>query len=946
MVTRIAFSLVLGIAGSLLSFGRNDVDHGVVHIRDLANTPWVIGHAPQMVILDRDPDGPAESEIRYELQSGKHEFCLTGSVPPFFHLIVKDETGNTILTMVGDARCSQATLSGGIYTLQISNSSDATADPTRFSALQIDFPSAPLVDANGDPLGGFWAIAPADNAYSSRLTAQQPPRDLGYIYSNSMPLVVDGSSSFDEFSLFSFPPNAKGTHHPVLLAPNFFLDLDHYSVITTPGVAGLIIAGSYSCGGQHEIDCDLFGNGLGASNLIHDLGMYTFGFQTSWLFVPTTFAVQPTSFSNQTLIATDPGPPTTPATPMAVLFRFYPDGTQIGTLNEGEAALFEESNYQGKAAVFSWRGLEADSYSSSATTLANSLVSLKLGNNTAVQVVLHEGTTGYSQAMTFYNDTPLISNPVAYASYVVKLDTILNVGGDPGFPCPQCRLVGANLSTFTLAGANWQQADMSNATLTGTNFTNGTNLSGAKFIGATLNNVTIQGSTISGTDFTGAKLTCVNFSGTDSQHLVDLTQAIMKNIQWIPSTSCVSNLAYTKLSIANVPPAAWKNMDLTGATFVDLTPGTQLSSEANPLDLSGAKLAGVSLKQVSLDYAVLTGAELTQTMFNSSSLQHTNLSGAKLYGAALNNVNLDGANLSGAFLTKAPAGGVAASLEGAFLRNVNLSQAQLSGADLTNASFYSTIAVGTGICEPNTQTGFTSNCATAAGAVLNNTQFGGAYLFGVDFSNSSIQGVQFANTFLTGANFNAATISVDASIGTNSGFSAAFLQGTNLATTKSLLSVSLQDAFVDFSSGGNTMYLSLNGYHTNFPGYWNTPGQPVCAEMTYSGPSVVPVDNSTITCPNGQSGPCNATLNPDGSGSPVWESPVDITQFASYQFDATFTKAPTPPSQQKCAYDPQWLTSGLGASQPPKDPNHKPHGDNTKRGNTHSEHQDVHVDRF
>ncbi len=395
----------------------------------------------------------------------------------------------------------------------------------------------------------------------------------------------------------------------------------------------------------------------------------------------------------------------------------------------------------------------------------------------------------------------------------------------------------------------------------------------------------------------------------------------------------------------NTAATFYSDLNFTGSSQTRI----QTACIANPPKAASVLLqtaASVLIATRKCPNCFLQGVDFSGVNLASTDLNHANLSGAKFYGATLNNANLDGANLSGAFLTKAPAGGVAASLEGAFLRNVNLSQAQLSGADFTNASFYSTIAVETGICVPNTQTGFTSNCASAAGAVLNNTQFGGAYLFGVDFSNSSIQGVQFANTFLTGANFNGATISVDASIGTNSGFSAAFLQGTNLATTKSLLSVSLQDAFVDFSSAGNTMYLSLNGYHTNFPGYWNTPGQPVCAEMYYGGASGMPVDNSTITCPNGQSGPCGKALNTDGTGNPAWESPVDISQFASYQFDATFTKAPTSPTQQKCAYDPRWLTSGLGASQPPKVPHHKPHDDDTKSGNTHSEHQDVHVDRF
>lgn len=514
---------------------------------------------------------------------------------------------------------------------------------------------------------------------------------------------------------------------------------------------------------------------------------------------------------------------------------------------------------------------------------------------------------------------------------------------------------GAHLDSSSLAGTDFRGATLNGATFAGADIGNAfytldqlrvanlyqavfdkqtflsTNLSGLNFSGASFKGAVFQNITCGGpTNFTGADLTGATFKQNPPNNLsgCNFNGAILQKatlgVQLGSSTfQCVqiqANLQCAQMQGAQLVGADLTGTDLTGANLTSANLRNAILT--NPLSLNGAIF----------DEAVgLAGGNLSGAQLSNVSLRHTNLSGTKLYGAQLNGANLDGSNLSGAFLTKPPGGGAAANLGGAFLRNVNLSQAQLSGADFTNASFYGTIAVGTGTCAVNANTGFTNNCATADHAVLNNTQFGGAYLFGVDFTSAQIQGVQFANTVLTGANFNKAKVSLDSTIGTNSGFAAAFLEGTNLASTASLQGVSLANAFVDFSPTGNTMYLPLSGTHTNFPGYWGPPGEPVCAEMSYPGPSLVPTNNSTITCPDGHTYPPSPS-NPGGCGPATssappplnqnWKSPVDITQFASYQFDATFTKAPTS-GQPICAYDPNWISSQT--SQPGSPHRPKPH---------------------
>ncbi len=486
----------------------------------------------------------------------------------------------------------------------------------------------------------------------------------------------------------------------------------------------------------------------------------------------------------------------------------------------------------------------------------------------------------------------------------------------------QANLNGGDLGSATFKGSNLTNAVFDNADLTGVAFVANNSsaiLTGATFQGANLgaafySNNQLQQANLNKAVFDNSNIVAFSLSG------IDFSGASMRGTDFtqVNSFNGVKFIG-TNLSGAKFAPQGLAGADLTNALLV------------------GAHLSGVDLRRaasisgITLDEALgLNGADLSGIVLNGASLRLINLSGTKLYGAQLNHANLESANLSGAFLSKPPSGaGTAASLSGAFMRNVNLSQAQLTGANLTNASFYGTVQASP-TCSIFSN-GFTSRCASAARAVLDNTQLSGAYLFGVDFTKASIQGVQFANTVLAGATFSGAVISADANVGTTAGFPAAFLQGTDLADAAQSSGVSFTDAFVDFSPQGNTMYIILDGSHTLFPGYWATRGQPVCAEASYFMPTTVPTTDPTITCPNSAtySGGCGP-MNTDGSNL-VWASPVQFSQIASYQFPATYS--PNPPSNPVCTYDPRWLQGtiesfpdpGRGLHHRPTPPPRRPH---------------------
>src|SRR5262249_34226506 len=116
-----------------------------------------------------------------------------------------------------------------------------------------------------------------------------------------------------------------------------------------------------------------------------------------------------TTLAYPTVMAHYDQPPPDPAPPVAltVLFRFFPDGTQLGALQEGEVAIFQQCNYQGKAAVFIADTPNLAALTSSDVTLDKSAASVRLGNNTGIVLYTGNGYTGTNQVVEA--DTPCLA---------------------------------------------------------------------------------------------------------------------------------------------------------------------------------------------------------------------------------------------------------------------------------------------------------------------------------------------------------------------------------------------------------------------------------------------------------------------------------------------------------------------------------------------------------
>lgn len=867
----------------------------ILHARDFADNPFLEAEGPRVIWLDSQlASGPKEPVIRYKLERGEHLFCLKGNDPYYTGLSLRDGQGRVIFNISSAEHCRAIYLEHGHYIIHVHHSR-SVPDPGKPSSVGVDAPeSVPIHDANGNPLGGYWAISANGHA----VHPLPPPKNLGDIYTNDMPVVVDNTqTSWDETSLFSFPPQ----QHPLALAPSgFFLDL--FNPPAEQSGNEFLISGNHECE-LNIFNCDALGVGPPTDSrglTINDLGYWQFTLTHPRFGNTTYFAISPSAVAPNSIRAL---PNVTPQK-FALQFRYYPDGSTIGTLTEGEIAIFEQCNFQGPAVVAT-NLFEPSSLRIGGNT--PQFLSVRLSNNTAVSLTT-QGPNPFDppgEPFWIYTDTACLAKPLMIATNTLPLDQLIGGMGNTNFSCPNCKLENAEFGNVNIQNADWRGADMTKATLVNAKFTAGTKLNGAKFVQAELIATSFTGAILDGANFTGATLSCVDFSGT-SNNLRDLTGLSLTNVIWVQNPGCLSNLSYTKLTTAILPPSYWKYADLTGAVFTDLTPGMHLSTQTNPLDLTGAKLAHINFNQASLDYAVLNSADLTGANLRNSSLRHISLESALMYGVNLDNANLDGADMYNAYLDALPNGN-GATLIGAFLRNVNLSKSHLNGASFTNASFFGSTAPASCLSGQ----GFTNNCASASGATLNGAIFAGAFLYGVDFSGATIQGIQFANAVVIGASFANATLTGDPRYQAGSGFPGAFLQGTNLGSTKQLLDISLLNAYVDFS-GANAFTMKLSGNHTVFPGYAN-PGEPVCVQLSYSNGTAAPTNNATLMCPHGSlpSTGCGAQI----ASNTAWKSQVDISASGTYQFDATYTKASP---QQFCTPDQSWLFGGVGDSRPPR----------------------------
>jgi len=180
-----------------------------------------------------------------------------------------------------------------------------------------------------------------------------------------------------------------------------------------------------------------------------------------------------------------------------------------------------------------------------------------------------------------------------------------------------------------------------------------------------------------------------------------------------------------------------------------------------PLDLSGADLSTLELRDINLQRANLRGANLTQATLSGADLSHSQCAGARFVGANLQRASFQKASLEGADFTGANlADGV---LRGANMSEVILRSARLPAADLLEANLEHANLKKANLSRANLGGAHLSNSnlslATLFKASLQNANVLGADLTGADLDHADLQRTDFENAVLRNANFDEANVS-------------------------------------------------------------------------------------------------------------------------------------------------------------------------------------------
>ncbi|GAA5187293.1 hypothetical protein GCM10023322_35350 [Rugosimonospora acidiphila] len=387
-------------------------------------------------------------------------------------------------------------------------------------------------------------------------------------------------------------------------------------------------------------------------------------------------------------------------------------------------------------------------------------------------------------------------------------------------------LRGANLSSADLSGAVFTGAAMDNTEL------RGANLTGAVFTGAALNNTDLRGADLTAAVFTGAALNNTDLRDLSTNQKTRLAGADFSGTT-VTSVSFPSPLSSDmtgeRVLLRNATASIgclgmnWSNVDLTGATILDL-----------PRDQNGAvQLPELVGRRMKWPNANLHGANLRK-----ADLHQAVLSGANLVEADLSN-----ADLGDAWLEVTDDLQHAANLSGAMLLNANFSNAHLRGVHFIGAYLFGL-------------------SATVTNATLTLANFTNAYLAGMDFSNIrdlKMQSVTFVGACLVNCRFKGSQPRpLD---GSDAAFNHACLHGADF-TDCTLAGANLREAAVATQPGKLPVTLTIRGQRQQI-------------EVSYEA-TILPqsITNDKTICPSGAIGPCDPAKQVAKNPPTQWPSPV------------------------------------------------------------------------
>ncbi|CAG8449767.1 10086_t:CDS:2 [Scutellospora calospora] len=238
--------------------------------------------------------------------------------------------------------------------------------------------------------------------------------------------------------------------------------------------------------------------------------------------------------------------------------------------------------------------------------------------------------------------------------------------------------------------------------------------------------------------------------------------------------------------------------------------------------------AGVTLKNLNLTDSNISGADLSNGVFDNlqlarSKLNNVNFQNARLQNTNLQNSSLQNANFKGADLSSANLQNAIlhyADFQNAKLLNANLQSTSSQNANFEDANFSSANFQNAIFNNANFQNA-TFNSADFQNTILNNANFQNAKLINTNLQNSFSQNANFKGADLSFANFHNAIIQ-DAifhnSCLNNVNFEAAFLRSINVNLRTYLQGTNLQNFSLQYKVHVFVNLQDINLRGTSFKG--------------------------------------------------------------------------------------------------------------------------------
>lgn len=550
----------------------------------------------QVVVLDLAPATNGlrsiEHVVRHQLDEGDYTFCIAANDRFLAGMTLEDSDGNALGKVDRSSHCIAMTLATGTYRMRILHDASSIAPSSRRVAfVRATSGRAPLVDANGKALGGWWAMQadPSIDPSGQRRASRTTMRNWA---GNQFAMVADfASTSFDGSSLF----NLSDPSHALVywtgntpVGANLAGRPDSFLVFTDP-------AQSLAFKTMTVTDLGGYRALLGTPDVIPG-GSDFFAFDVVLPGGPTV-----TAFWGDKLAGTAP---IAAPKPFQVAFRYYPDGTQIGALNEGEVALYQQCNYQGRAAVFAVDTPNLGELTSPVTTLDKTAASVRLGNNTSV--LLNSGPVYTGVRQVIKADTPCLPTPTTTTSILIRpLTSVITLSS---LDCERCKLRGVELNARDLSSVDFDRADLTGATLNGSDLT-GATLQQALLVGVDLGNAHLDGAVLD-----NANLQAANLANASLTNGASLQGAHLKN----------ANLSQAQLNGADFSFANFygdKDAATGGSCPIDTSkcPGTKTGFTCACASAAGATMDGTKFINAYLYGVDFSGSTpLTNVNFNSA----------------------------------------------------------------------------------------------------------------------------------------------------------------------------------------------------------------------------------------------------------------------------------------------------------------------------------------